>query len=123
MELLKAHGFSMMCILCIIYVGVTVYMQFKYKKKGVVINAQIADYKQQSGTYFPIFKFEYNGSEHTVKNYIGDREPENIATSKEIYYIPGNDKYVMRVTDVKIQAWQIGLAVVAPLYIIFDFLR
>ncbi len=121
MEFLKTHFLSIFFLLGIIWVGKVIYTQLKYKKNGVPIEALVIDHKVESGNYFPVYQFDYEGQTLTVDGYNGTKSNADLGQKVTIYYLPGNAKGVFRESDLRIKAWEIALIVVALAYIVLDF--
>ena len=121
MEFLKTHFLSIFFLLGIIWVGKVIYTQLKYKKNGVPIEALVIDHKVESGNYFPVYQFDYEGQTLTIDGYNGTKSNADLGQKVTIYYLPGNAKGVFRESDLGIKAWEIALIVVALAYIVLDF--
>lgn len=122
MNFIREHSFSIFCLLGIIWLAWVILVQLRFKSKGVVVTAKIVGNKNQNGYYFPVFEFDYNGEKLTVDGHIAEKTPFEEGSETDIFYLPGNKKGVMRISDVKPKLWQIGALCACALYVLIDFL-
>ncbi len=111
MTFLKEHYLSVFSILAIVFICKVIYTQFKFKKKGKQIDAEIIGYNNGSNNPFAVYKFTYEGEELKIDAHFADKKPAPVGTVEKIYYIPGNKQGVMRERDLSIKLWQIGCIV------------
>lgn len=98
-------------LLAAVWVGYLILTQLKYKTKGVRLDGKVVGHVNQSGNYFPVYEFDYNGETLRVDSYNGDKNPMLEGEFEPIYYLPGNTKGVFAERNIKIKLWQIGLGV------------
>ncbi|MBR6580262.1 MAG: hypothetical protein IKK66_03095 [Ruminococcus sp.] len=122
LDFIKVHKFSIFCLLALIWIFTVIRTQLKYKKKGERLQGKIVNYVQNSGNFFPVFQFEYNGQHLTVDSYNASKNANELGQTDTIYYIPGNQKGVFRERDLTPKLWMIVMTVVAIAYIILDFI-
>lgn len=120
-DFIKAHTFSIICVLGIIWAVEVYCTKLKYKTKGVKLTGKIIEYRLTQSNYFPVFQFEYEGEQLTVDSYQADKAHNEIGTTDTIYYIPGNTKGVFRERDLKPSFLMIATCIAGIAYIILDF--
>jgi hypothetical protein len=95
----------------VLWVGNLILTQIRYKTKGARLDGKVVGHVNQSGNYFPVYEFVYNGETLRVDSYNGEKNPMLEGEVETIYYLPGNMKGVFAERNTKIKLWQIGLGV------------
>lgn len=121
LDFIKVHKFSIFCLLALIWLFTVILTQLKYKRKGERLQGKIVNYVQNSGNFFPVFQFEYNGQYLTVDSYNASKNADELGQTDTIYYIPGNQKGVFRERDLSPKPWMIIMIIVSIVYIVLDF--
>jgi len=104
--------------LCILY-----YRQYEFKKKGILVKAKIIDVKQETGNYFPVYKFYFEGQEIVIDGHEGEKEPPRLGKEVEVYYIPDDNKGVATPEFIRVKIWQVVCTVFCIAYIIYGLVR
>lgn len=77
------------------------YLIFKViyeNKKGEHIPAQLTGYKNENNSYFPVFRFNYQGQEFNITGSTAVSNPEKykyqVGDTVNVIFVPSNTKYV-----------------------------
>lgn len=123
LDFLKEHYYLIFFILCLLWLGKLILTQLRYKTQGVRLDATVVGHVNQSGNYFPVYEFMYNGETMRVDSYNGEKNPLQEGKSEPVYYLPGNQKGVFSERNVGIRLWQIAGGLGALALVIADLVR
>lgn len=121
MGFIKTHMFSIMFILCLIWLAEVVISKMRYKKKGIAVNGKVIANKTVTGNFFPVYEFDFEGEMLQIDSYEAVKGGIPVGTEETVYYMPGNKKGVFREPDLKLKPWMLIVSVAAVAYIILDF--
>ena len=113
------HGWSLIFLLALVIDFLNIYLQFRYKNNGILLDGEIIGYRNKWGTPFATYRLNYNGQIIEKDGFFSDKT--HVGTIEKILYLPGNLKWVMRIQDTKIKSWEIILPIILIAYIILDF--
>lgn len=76
--------------------GIICLIKVMYERKtSLRIDGVISSFAQNSGNYFPVVTFTYEGNEYTMRAANGGSKPKgNVGDAVEVLYRPKNQKYV-----------------------------
>ena len=75
-------------------------IRLMFMLKGKKVNAYIKDYVMFQGNFIPVMEFEFEGQSYAVKNKgVVKKDKYAVGSQHEIYFIPGDDKYVKITSD------------------------
>ena len=124
-DFIKEYCFLIFCVLGLIWLGKVIFTQMQYKSKGARLEGTVVGHVNESGNYFPVYEFQYNGETLRVDSYNGDKNP--VGGTETIYYLPGNQKGVFAERNIGIKPWQIlcgaAFVVVIVIYIVRFFTK
>lgn len=121
MGFIKTHMFSIMFILCLIWLAEVVISKMRYKKKGIAVNGKVIANKTFTGNFFPVYEFDFEGEMLQIDSYEAVKGGIPVGTEETVYYMPGNKKGVFREPDLRLKPWMLIVSVAAVAYIILDF--
>ncbi|MBQ4464454.1 MAG: hypothetical protein II916_00615 [Oscillospiraceae bacterium] len=106
-DFIKDNILTIFCVLGLIWLGNLFLTQLRYKKQGARLEGTVVGHVNQSGNYFPVYEFNYNGETLRVDSYNGDKNPMIEGETEIIYYLPGNQKGVFAERNMGVKPWQI----------------
>ncbi|MBQ7989859.1 MAG: hypothetical protein IJ251_02275 [Oscillospiraceae bacterium] len=119
---MRAVIWTVLAVIILVVVIMAIVTQTRFRKKGVKVMAHIVGYMAQNGQQFAQYYFEYGGQNYTITDYFSDDSPMP-DSDREILFLPGYTKYVMREESTKIKAWQIAGIIAAAALLAVEVLK